>query len=177
MNKKNITVEGIVLKKFDYKEADEIITVFSKELGKVKFFAKGVRKISSKRQPHLQTGNFVVCNLNKVGEMFFVQSTFLRSGLSTLKSSEKGVEYMYRFCFLLDRLLPELEQEESVYFLTLDFFKDLARNVSFDNYLLNSYMANLLMLLGHGVDYNYQGDLSLYTEQIINEKIPLQILN
>lgn len=38
---------GIILHGFDFKEADQIITLFSKDLGKIKMIAKGVKKPKS----------------------------------------------------------------------------------------------------------------------------------
>jgi len=40
--------EGIVLKSMEYKEADKIVTIFTKDYGKITAIGKGVRKIKSK---------------------------------------------------------------------------------------------------------------------------------
>ena len=45
-------LQGFVLKRTNYGEADKILTVFTKERGKIKVLAKGVRKIKSRRAPH-----------------------------------------------------------------------------------------------------------------------------
>lgn len=45
---------GIILKKHNYKEADQIVTVWTKELGKVRFLAKSCRKAESKLNFALQ---------------------------------------------------------------------------------------------------------------------------
>ncbi|AOX43684.1 DNA repair protein recO [Spiroplasma sp. NBRC 100390] len=47
-------VTGIVINKQSYDDDSEIITVFTKELGKLAFFAPGVRKITSKNQYAVQ---------------------------------------------------------------------------------------------------------------------------
>lgn len=46
---------AIILKKQAFKEGDEIITVFTKEAGKIRCLAKGVKKSLSKLQQRLQT--------------------------------------------------------------------------------------------------------------------------
>lgn len=45
---KSEKIEAIVLKRINLNEADRIVTVFSFDRGKIKFIAKGVRKIKSK---------------------------------------------------------------------------------------------------------------------------------
>ncbi len=39
---------GFILKKKNIREADQIFTIYTKEFGKLKFLAKGSRKIKSK---------------------------------------------------------------------------------------------------------------------------------
>jgi DNA repair protein RecO len=46
---------AIILKKQSYKEGDEIITIFTKEAGKIRCLAKGIKKPLSKLQQRLQT--------------------------------------------------------------------------------------------------------------------------
>lgn len=41
-------VEGLVVRAMDYKESDKIVTVFSREHGKLRFVANGVRKVKSR---------------------------------------------------------------------------------------------------------------------------------
>lgn len=46
MNYRKLT--GIILKKQNYKEADQIVTVYTKEIGKIRVLARGLRKAKSK---------------------------------------------------------------------------------------------------------------------------------
>jgi len=51
--------EGIVLKRTNFGEADRLITFLTKYKGKLTAVAKGVRKIASRRAPHLELLNHV----------------------------------------------------------------------------------------------------------------------
>lgn len=53
--------EGIVLRGHDLGEADRILTILTREHGKVRAVAKGVRKMTSKKAGHLEP--FCRCNL------------------------------------------------------------------------------------------------------------------
>ncbi|MBI4091250.1 DNA repair protein RecO, partial [candidate division WWE3 bacterium] len=49
--------EGIVLKVRNHKEADKIVTLYTKKEGKMDFLAKGVRRINSRRSGSLDIIN------------------------------------------------------------------------------------------------------------------------
>jgi DNA repair protein RecO (recombination protein O) len=51
---RSIRTEGIVLRRQDFGEADRILRLFTRKLGKVSVIAKGVRKPSSKKSGHLE---------------------------------------------------------------------------------------------------------------------------
>ena len=44
-----------VIKSVNYSEADKILTVFGKHVGKFAVFARGIRKINSKNRGNMQT--------------------------------------------------------------------------------------------------------------------------
>ncbi|MBI4096902.1 MAG: DNA repair protein RecO, partial [Candidatus Levybacteria bacterium] len=46
--------EGIIIKRKNFGEADRILTVFTKEYGKLQVKAKGIRRIPSRRSAHVE---------------------------------------------------------------------------------------------------------------------------
>ncbi|MBI4226632.1 DNA repair protein RecO, partial [Candidatus Roizmanbacteria bacterium] len=63
--KRTIKTEAIVLRKRSLPNQDTIVTLFSKKIGKVNAFAKGIKKITSRRLPHVQTANLINAVLYK----------------------------------------------------------------------------------------------------------------
>jgi len=51
---KSYKTEGIIIKRKNFGEADRILTIFTKNKGKISIVAKGVRKINSRRAPHIE---------------------------------------------------------------------------------------------------------------------------
>jgi len=49
--------EGIVIKRTDFSEADRILTVFTKDRGKISALAKGVKKVTSRKSGHIELLN------------------------------------------------------------------------------------------------------------------------
>ncbi|EKD66911.1 MAG: DNA repair protein RecO, partial [uncultured bacterium] len=52
-------VSAFILRRSNVGEADKILTIFSKKIGKLRVIAKGIRKISSRRGPHVDLFNEV----------------------------------------------------------------------------------------------------------------------
>ncbi|PIZ97846.1 MAG: DNA repair protein RecO, partial [Candidatus Levybacteria bacterium CG_4_10_14_0_2_um_filter_35_8] len=50
--------EGIVIKRRNLGEADKILTIFTKRYGKIQVKAPGIRKINSRRSPHVELLNY-----------------------------------------------------------------------------------------------------------------------
>ncbi len=77
-----ITTVGIVLSRTNYGEADRIVTMLTPEHGKVRFIAKGVRRLKSKLAGGVEL--FCVSNVN------FIKG---RTDLSTLTSSRMDRQF------------------------------------------------------------------------------------
>ncbi|GIV45007.1 MAG: hypothetical protein KatS3mg035_2130 [Bacteroidia bacterium] len=64
-NMRNFKTEGIIIKRRNVLEADRIITVFTREHGKLQIKARGVRRITSKRASHIELLNYAQLSLYK----------------------------------------------------------------------------------------------------------------
>ncbi len=80
---------------------------------------------------------------------------------------------LYLFFFVVERLLPEHQKEQAVYTLIKRFLIDLSENDRKSNALLESYINNVLHLLGYSHDLKTYQELTSFIEEIIHEKIPV----
>ncbi|EKE15423.1 MAG: hypothetical protein ACD_12C00028G0001 [uncultured bacterium] len=169
---KTLKTEAIVLKKKDLLNKDVLISVFSQDLGRLTLFAKGIKKITSRRSPHLQTGNLVNILVSHKNDHYYLQESELVSGFSELKKNEKKVNNLYSFLFVLERLLPEQQKETKTYNLTKNFLIDLSKSVKSD-IITFQYLTDIMMQLGYLDQKVSYPELKSLIEEIINEKIPL----
>ena len=51
---RSFRVEAVVLRHSDWGEADRLLTLFTREMGKLRVVAKGVRKLRSRKAGHLE---------------------------------------------------------------------------------------------------------------------------
>lgn len=167
-NSRSLKTEAVVLKKRDLLNKDVLISLFTEDLGRLTVFAKGVKKITSRRSPHLQTGNLVNVLISRKNDHYYLQESQLISGFSELKKEEKKVSQLYSFLFVLDRLLPEQQKEIKIYNLTKNFFIDLTKSRT----VILSYLNETMKLMGYLDKKVSQTELKSLIEEIINEKIP-----
>lgn len=164
--------EAVVLKKKDLLNKDVLISLFTQDLGRLTVFAKGVKKITSRRSPHLQTGNLINVLVSHKHDHNYLQESELISGFSELKKDENKVNNLYSFLFVLERLLPEGQKETKTYNLTKNFLIDLSKSVKSDNITVK-YLTDIMMQLGYLDKKVSFSELKSLIEEIINEKIPL----
>lgn len=167
----SIKTEAVVLKKKSLLNRDVLISLFAQDLGRLTVFAKGVKKITSRRSPHLQTGNLINVLLSYKNDHYYLQESELLSGFSELKKDEKKVNNLYSFLFVLERLLPEQQKETKTYNLTKNFLIDLSKSVNPASITVE-YLTDTMMQLGYLDKKISYSELKSLIEEIINEKIP-----
>lgn len=77
--------DALVLKSINFKDSDKILTLLSKDLGRVSAKAKGIRKINSKRLSFLDTLNYVRVGLVGEGDLKTVTEAKLVHSFPNLK--------------------------------------------------------------------------------------------
>jgi len=110
-------IEGIILKRKNVGEADRIITVFSKEHGKLRLIARGIRKITSKRAPHLEVFTRISAIIHGGGAMESITEVEPLKVFPYKSQDLKKVSLAYYICELVDNLLPEKQEHRDVFIL------------------------------------------------------------
>lgn len=116
--------EGIVIKRKNFGETDRILTVFSKNKGKIQVIAKGVRKITSRRSPHVELLNLSQLSLH-VGKMPILTEAETINHYSLLKNDLKKAGYAFYICELIDGLLAEHQENRTIFNLLQRVLFDL----------------------------------------------------
>ncbi len=164
--------EALVLKKRNLLNKDTIVTLFTREHGKVRVVAKGIKKITSRRLPHTQTGNLLNIVVYNRHDRMYLQESHLISGFSEIKKDEAKTNNLYIFLFILERLLPENEPETKVYNLAKHFLVELSKTHDTLDTLLSKYVNQVMMVLGYVTGEKPLFQLFPIIEELIHEKIP-----
>ncbi len=144
---KTYRVEGVVLKRTNYGEADRIITLFSKEEGKLILIAKGVRKSASKRAASIEMGTQIHALVIKGKGMDILSQTMIVNSFSTVKQDLIGCTQLYQLLEIIDVLTRENQELPEVYDLLLATLANLSTQTNHKHYLLQSFKT-LTEILG-----------------------------
>jgi len=167
-------IRGFVLKHRNLLEKDVIVTIFTKENGKMTLMVKGVRKITSKRAAHIQTGNFIRAQIRESKEMYYLQSSELISGFLSLRT-EKYIDQIYLFLFIVDGLMPEGQQDIDVFKTVQRFFIQLSRHESSAS-VLKANLQKLLELQGYVDEKLPLSHLIQIAENHIEKVLPRHVI-
>ncbi len=142
---------GFILREKDFREADRIFTIYTKEFGKLKFLAKGARKIKSKLRGGLKLFAF--------SEIKFIQG----KGYRTLTDSTVKDEFIkisgsliklktaYKIAEVLDCLTREEDPDKKIWELlkkTLEKLNNCQPKADICRLIYYYYFWNLINLIG-----------------------------
>ena len=138
--------QGIIIKRNNFGECDRILTVFTKNQGKISVKAKGVRKISSKRASHVELLNLSTLSLYEGSKFPILTEAETIDSFDFLKNDLSKVGVAYHICELINELCPQHQENRMVFSLILDTFQKL----SFENTrdVVKNFEIELLTLLG-----------------------------
>jgi DNA repair protein RecO (recombination protein O) len=147
---KSHTVTGVVLKAVNYKDADKIYTIFTREKGKISVLGKGVRKISSKRAGIMDTLNHVQVGLAEMpnGYKVLTEAKNVSSFRKLKESLENSVRGFY-LAELIHRVMQEEHQHVEVFDLFLQTLAKLDHHLNNEVSRINAFEIALLGELGY----------------------------
>ena len=123
---KETKLQGIILKKQAFGEADEIVTCFSKELGKVRFLAKSIKLSKSKLQHALQLPFLVEIKLTEGrGGLGKIISANVLISFSNLRENPELGSYAFFGLESVLKFTPDEQKNESLFFALFEFLKQI----------------------------------------------------
>jgi DNA repair protein RecO (recombination protein O) len=120
---RSFRVNAIVLKHQDYGEADRILTIYTRERGKLRVIAKGVRKVHSRKGGHLEPFTHVSLQLAESRSWPIVSQAEAQHIYDDLKKDLETIGYASYAVELVERFTFEEEENASIFNLlknTLD---------------------------------------------------------
>ena len=159
-------VTGIVLKRSNFGEADKIVTIFTKEEGKIKVLAKGIRRLKSHRAPHLELFNLVELVLHNGKTFSTVTEAKTVADHSVLKANLKITGFLFYLSEFLDKILPEHQPHPDV------FIGLLAALPSLDESKVKTFIVESMWNLGYLPYGEYpKNGVTDFVESIVEKRI------
>lgn len=145
-----IKSEGFVLKKINFRETSVILTIFTKEMGKIKGILKGVRKENSKISPLVFTQGAYIFTLiyRKRNELNLLSSPSLID-FYTFKN-KKNLQIWHILLNLINLFTPENQKEEKIFYLIKET-GEILKNFSDGSIFFIGFKIKFIQILGFGL--------------------------
>ncbi len=143
-------VEAIVLKRSNIGEADRLLTVFSRDYGKLRLVAKGIRRLTSRKKGHLELFNRVKLQIASGKNLDLITEAETVDSFPRLRRNLNRVRIAYLLLELVDKLTAENQEHADVYQLLLDNLSRLDSQQAPPD-LIEKFETNLLSVLGFGL--------------------------
>ena len=168
---KTFSTEGIVLKRINYADADRIVTIYTKNNGKVTAIAKGARKTSSRKKGGLEPGTHSVFHFAKSKGMPIVTQTSIINGFSHTQADLTSITQTFQILEIIDLLTVDGEPNQEVYNALLDSLGIMESNGTRKQQLIHNIKI-ILEALGFGPPQNFNElDIKHYIEDLADRKL------
>lgn len=147
---RSFKTEGIVVKRTNFGEADKILTIFTKKHGKIVVLAKGIRRIHSRKAPHLELFSYVdVCVTSGRTFDYIVEAQTIESFIF-LRSQVERVAQAFRIVEIVDRLCAEQQVHKNIFDLLVGVLRRLNdKNLVDIPVVVDEFAVELLWELGY----------------------------
>lgn len=116
---RSLRAEAIVLRHSDWGEADRLLTLYTRQQGKVRALAKGARKVTSRKAGHIEPFTHVTLQLAKGRDLFIVTQAETIDSYQPLREDLGLTGYASYILELLDRFTYEDEMGNPALFRLL----------------------------------------------------------
>ena len=140
-------------------EADRILTIYTKDYGKISAIGKGVRRPRSKKGGHLELGNWCKLFVAKGKNLDLLTEVETKKAFGIDNFSNMKANKIYHLLELVDALTQNEQKNKKVFFLLLEFLDEISKENNFD--LISSvFKVKLLSELGFFSAKNLKGSKS-----------------
>ncbi len=140
---------SFILARRDYKENDQMITLFTAEKGKIEVLAKGVKKVISKNSAFLEPFFLVEADVVEGKEFFrLTTATQIESFKEIRADWQKSILAGYA-CEILNRLLSNNSPENKIFKLFFSYLKFLSEAKEVSRIFSIAFLWKLFALQGY----------------------------
>ena len=143
-----IKTEALVLKQFDLGEADKIITFYTKDYGKVRAVAKGVRKSRSSMSGIVLPFNYNYMTFYQSGSLDRINQVKNIFSFSKLREDLTKMAYASFMAESIEKVGLENDPNQALFSLLLSSFHQLLKTDQEFIYIELSFKIRLLAILG-----------------------------
>lgn len=164
-----LRTEGVILGRRNFDEADRIVTIYTRDFGKITAIAKGVRRPRSKKAGHIELGSWCKVFIARGKNLDLLTEVELKKAFGIGNFSEDKANKVYHLLELVNKLTVERQKNYSLFNLLVSFLTLIEKEEDFS--LISSLfkikiMSNLGFFSANTFkDYKSGGIIKLMEEE------------
>ena len=162
--------EGIVLARRNYGEADRILSVYTKNHGRISLIAKGIRRPKSRKRGHLEIFSYIRFQAATGRGLDLMTEAEVIDDFKEIRKNLKKVSLAYYFCEVVGKITHEGETNERLFDLILENLEKLKSETELKKLRLD-FILRLLILLGYWPAEKQLLDIDNKLEEVIERQI------
>src|SRR5688572_30089534 len=119
--------EGFVLARRNFGEADRILSLYTKDHGRVSLIAKGTRRPKSRKRGHIEVFNYVKFQAVKGNGIDLMSEAEVIDDFKEVRLSLKKVSLAYYMSEVVGKITHEQESNTELFNLLLESFTTLKK--------------------------------------------------
>ena len=139
--------EGVVLSRRNFGEADRILTIFTRDHGKLTALAKGVRRPKSRKGGHVEIGNWCKLFIARGKNIDLLTEVETKKAFGIADFTAAKANKIYHLLELVESLTELKQKNPGVFILLVRFLKKIATGEDF-NLVSLVFKVKLLSTLG-----------------------------
>lgn len=167
---KNFTTPGIILKRNNYAEADRIISLFTKNFGKISLIAKSVRKPKSKKRGSLEIFGLAKFQITRGKNLNIATEVEIIDSFSEVRQNLTRVSVAYFFVEAVMKMTREEEKHTEVFDLLHLYLNKLKKEHKLKT-LRQNFVYELLVILGFWPKDKRMDNPDQILENIVERKL------
>ena len=145
--------QAIILGKHNVGETDRVYTLYTKEAGKIRLVAHGVRKPQAKLAPHLETATYSEIFLAKSRGRGRITGAVPVEVFPSVKSDIDLAEKVFWALQIFDRMVTQEEKDEKVFELLLGYLRQAEGATNEEAEILtHGFVFKFFHSLGYGLE-------------------------
>jgi DNA repair protein RecO (recombination protein O) len=145
---KHFKTEGIVIKRINFNDADQIVTVLTRDMGKINCVAKNSRRLKSKFCGRIELAYQVELTGFRGRNLDHLNEAEIADARQLFDLNLKTHSIIFYIMEITNKLLQESQQIDGVYHLLLYALDHLNHDQYKNEVILYAYIIKLLTLLG-----------------------------
>jgi DNA repair protein RecO (recombination protein O) len=159
--------QGIIIKKANLGEFDRLITIYSKDFGKLVVRGKAVRKNQAKLKGHLELFLYSHLMIAPGRGLDIITGAETIEGFPYLHQNLPSLAVAYYLSELIDKLIAGPEKDINIWQLLLSAFQKLDKKEQDNQLIVSNFESKLLEFLGYGQQKNFLN----FVESLLNDRI------